>query len=364
VITDTTASAEIQEDLTPDLDQSRRMLEIIGPGSDAQFGFRACADRCTDIRETRKCFGTLDHGIRQSNSEKTNGRPCRPAGILEQRQRSVGTGAYVIPNMLDGKGQRLENVIGIRALFVDADTKEQVRSALRFSKLIPPGLINASGGIDGGIPKVQVFWPVEGCPADEFTKAQLLLISRAGGDPAVKDACRLMRLAGLYHLKREPRMTRIVWADRRIRYDYRDLIRRIRSLPQICDPLAPVARATTTTTIVGRRRPAAYSATGRLNELIAEHDGLVKPAVRKLIEEIGAAGCDRHNSIVAACGRLIQLRWPEKQALEFLAPLVNQHFQDGDWTGEVERATEHARRRENERLGKIKSIVWEHNANV
>jgi hypothetical protein len=186
---------------------------------------------------------------------------------------------------------------------------------------------------------VQIFWPVKGCPVDEFTEAQLLLISRAGGDPAVKDATRLMRLAGYYHLKREPRMTRIVWADRRIRYEYRDLIRRIRAQPQVCDPLASGARRTTTTIVVaGRRRMSPYPATDRLSELLKQHNELVIPAVKELIEEVGKAGHGRHDALVVIAGRLVQLRWPYQQAVDWLTPTINESFNDGDWSCEIEAA--------------------------
>jgi hypothetical protein len=100
----------------------------------------------------------------------------------------------------------------------------------------------------------------------------------------------------------------------------------------------------------GTRRPV-YAATVRLNLLLGRYDGRVKPAVRELIKEIGVEGCGRHDAVVAIVGRLVQLHWAREQVREFLVPLVNEHFLEGDWTGEVEDAHRHARDRQAARLG-------------
>jgi hypothetical protein len=127
---------------------------------------------------------------------------------------------------------------------------------------------------------------------------------------------------------------------------------------------APVARGATTTTIVGRRgRASAYPATERLNELFRQHNGFVRPAVRELITEVGKAGEGRHDAVVAVCGRLVHQDWPYQEAVDWLTPLVNEHFQDGDWTEEIERALSHALGKEKARLSKVKSIVWR-NSNI
>jgi hypothetical protein len=325
-----------QPPLTPDLGQARQQLAIIGRRPEAQFSFRACADRCTDIRETRKCYGTLDAGIRQS-SGATNGRKCRPAGILEERQRTVGAGAYFVPNELDGHGQLKENVVGTRAAFADADTAEQVRSALRFAEQVPPGLITASGGVDNGVPKLQMFWPTEGCPLPYFTDLQLAIVSRAGTDPAVKDAGHIMRLAGYFHMKCEPRMTQVLYADPRNRYDYHELLARVLAQPQICDPWGHRRPGPP-----GRRRPgvplgaAIAGPTARLRELVDVHGGLFSPAVKALIREAkapteGPGTGNRHATLVSIAARLIQAGWHDNEIEELVLPIANDTWSDGDW---------------------------------
>jgi len=119
-----------------------------------------------------------------------------------------------------------------------------------------------------------------------------------------------------------------------------------------------IARATTTTTVVGQRRSAAYPATWRLHELFAKHDGRVRPAVRDLIEQVGAEGCGRHDAIVAVCGRLVLQKWPHEQVIEFLLPIVNAAFSDGCWLAEIEKGLAHARRRDAARVHAVRGTSW------
>ena len=121
---------------------------------------------------------------------------------------------------------------------------------------------------------------------------------------------------------------------------------------------APVARPTTTTTVVSNRHSAAYPATWRLHELFEKHDGRVRPAVRELVEDIGAAGSGRHDTIVAACGRLVFQKWTDAQAIGFLLPIVNEAFGEGCWLGEIQAALDHARRRDAARLQAMRGTTW------
>jgi hypothetical protein len=87
----------------------------------------------------------------------------------------------------------------------------------------------------------------------------------------------------------------------------------------------------------------------RLNELCDECGGLVRPGVRRLVEECAAAGAGRHNAIVTITGRLVQMRWTDEQVLGFVIPLANEHFSagpDDDWLQEVIDALRHARNRD------------------
>jgi hypothetical protein len=108
----------------------------------------------------------------------------------------------------------------------------------------------------------------------------------------------------------------------------------------------------------GQVRAAAYEATVRLRALFDKHDGLVRPAIRELVQQIGAEGCGRHDAVLAIAGRLVLQRWSDEQATEFLTPLVNDAFGEGDWSGEVQAALEHARRRDARRAEQIRGVSW------
>ena len=144
--------------------------------------------------------------------------------------QSKGAGAFIAPQVFDGTGATAKNVTGIRVAITDADSDEQLESQRRFivQSGVEPSVVVASGGLTAsGAEKQQFYWNLSDCPVDRFTALQLLLLSRAGTDPSVKDPPRLMRLPGFPHQKREPRMTRIVAITDRI-YDCRSFMQRVR----------------------------------------------------------------------------------------------------------------------------------------
>lgn len=69
-----------------------------------------------------------------------------------------------------------------------------------------------------------------------------------------------------------------------------------------------------------RSTSTAYPATQRLHELFKKHEGWVSPAVRELIAETKEG--DRHDTIVAVCGRLSYQKWTERQVLDLLLPAI------------------------------------------
>jgi hypothetical protein len=93
----------------------------------------------------------------------------------------------------------------------------------------------------------------------------------------------------------------------------------------------------------------------RLHELEARHDSLIRPAVRELIAEIGAAGHDRHDAHVRVIGHLRWAGWTAREVDDFLTPIVNQHFGDGDWSGEIARAYGHAHKNEMAKVAAARS---------
>jgi hypothetical protein len=121
---------------------------------------------------------------------------------------------------------------------------------------------------------------------------------------------------------------------------------------------APVLRASITTVVASRSRPSAYDATGRLRALLEKHEGLIRPAIREVVEQIGGEGGGRHDALVSIAGRLVLQGWSDQSAIEFLAPIVNDAFGEGDWTDEILGALGHARKRETERMQKKGPATW------
>lgn len=96
----------------------------------------------------------------------------------------------------------------------------------------------------------------------------------------------------------------------------------------------------------------------RLHELEAQHNGLIRPAVRELIAEIGSAGRERHDAHVRIIGHLRWAGWTAYEVDRFLTPIVNEHFGDGDWSAEVARAYEHAHKKEMEKFTAPRPNRW------
>jgi hypothetical protein len=113
-----------------------------------------------------------------------------------------GAGIFVTVNETDLKGRKIENVVAVRALFVDADGPLTVSWALE-----PDILVQSGGGL-------HAYWTVTNAPLEAFTPAQKRLAAYYGTDPKVSDLPRVMRLPGFFHLKGEPKFVSLVRAMR------------------------------------------------------------------------------------------------------------------------------------------------------
>jgi hypothetical protein len=118
------------------------------------------------------------------------------------RLNALGAGIYVMANEGDGQGRRAENVIRIRAVFVDLDGAplQPVLNAV----LKPHLLVETSPG------RFHAIWLVSDCRLDQFTGTQKALAARFGGDPAVIDLPRVVRLPGFWHMKDRPQLSRLL----------------------------------------------------------------------------------------------------------------------------------------------------------
>jgi DNA primase RepB-like protein len=112
------------------------------------------------------------------------------------RLSRAGAGIFVTINETDFKGRKAGNIIRIRALFADLDG-----APLANAWNVPVRL----GWISKTSPgRFHAYWRVTGIELDEFKPLQKRIIELTGGDPAIHDLPRVMRLPGFCHQKSEP----------------------------------------------------------------------------------------------------------------------------------------------------------------
>jgi hypothetical protein len=118
-----------------------------------------------------------------------------------------GAGIYVTVNRTDLKGRKAENVIGIRATFIDLDGAPL--DPVQAEGVPPPIVINeTSPG------RWHVYWRApDGMPLDEFTELQKRLISYFHSDQSIHDLSRVMRIPGFVHRKGAPFDSHIIHID-------------------------------------------------------------------------------------------------------------------------------------------------------
>jgi hypothetical protein len=116
-----------------------------------------------------------------------------------------GAGCFVMVNRGDGNGRKAGNVQAVRAVFLDLDGAPL--APVMAAPIPPPIVCESSPG------KHHAYWPVAGMPLADFRDAQKTLAAHYGGDPAVCDLPRVMRLPGYVHAKREPFTSRLLHCD-------------------------------------------------------------------------------------------------------------------------------------------------------
>jgi hypothetical protein len=112
---------------------------------------------------------------------------------------ALGAGIYVTVNQTNLRGRKASDIVRVRCLFLDLDGAPLPRSGPA-----PHFVVETSPG------HWHVYWRVEDVGLDKFTDKQRALIALHGGDPAVCDLPRVMRLPGFFHCKRDPQLVRIV----------------------------------------------------------------------------------------------------------------------------------------------------------
>jgi RepB DNA-primase from phage plasmid len=157
-------------------------------------------------------FQTFDDNAQRKNrtlSRIFHGTLMQHASALAALGQQ-GAGLYVTVNQTDLRGRRTENVVAVRALFVDLDGApiDPVRACEK-----PPNVV-----VESSRGKFHAYWLNDGTvPLDRFTELQLKLAVLFDGDKKVSDPTRVLRLPGSWHQKvgrdgarSEPFMTRVI----------------------------------------------------------------------------------------------------------------------------------------------------------
>jgi hypothetical protein len=175
----------------PDINlaDAARFLKLLDPTA-TKFEFRTFDDNKSrkDKNLTRTFYGTL----------------AEHAAELK-RLNKKGAGVFVVINETDGIGRETENIIRVRAVYIDLDGSplEPVMAARRFK---PHIAVKSSPG------KWHCYWLVEDMALDDFELVQRALIEHFNSDPKVIALTGVMRLPGFYHCKAKPFLVSIASA--------------------------------------------------------------------------------------------------------------------------------------------------------
>jgi hypothetical protein len=187
--------------LKPDREQAERFLALLGGGA-VFFTFQTFDDN-----EERSKAHAAVNALRTKQGKMPLPSPLVRVlnGTLAQhwnalvRLNEQGAGIYVTVNMTNLRGRKTENIVKVRALFVDLDGAPLPQHGPK-----PHIVVETSSG------HWHVYWRVGDVDLDQFAGKQRALIALHGGDPVVCDLPRVMRLPGFFHCKGEPRLVRIV----------------------------------------------------------------------------------------------------------------------------------------------------------
>ena len=134
-------------------------------------------------------FGTYPNGQLKAGTFRTGTLDSWSEWL--EYQNNQGCGIYIMVNRGDGKGRKASNITAIRALFAEDDLGQ----TLDFNINVKPNLI-----IQSKKGTHNYFLLQSGQKILDFSLAQQTLISHFNCDMACKDICRVLRLAGAWHV--------------------------------------------------------------------------------------------------------------------------------------------------------------------
>ena len=165
-----------------DLDESSRFLTLLDESA-SFFTFQVFDDRKPQRRELSRIL----HGPLEQHSAEL------------KRLNDLGAGIYITVNETDGKGRKLDNILRVRALWLEDDGNG------KRLPLEPHISVQSSPG------RYHHYLLCEGVSLIQFRGLQEALVKHYGSDPGAKDLARVLRLPGFFHNKTKvPHAVRII----------------------------------------------------------------------------------------------------------------------------------------------------------
>lgn len=175
---------------------AEKFLELLTEGDPCTF------QTFDDTKSKRKSLNKILHGSLEHH--------CNQLESLNQN----GAGVFVMVNAGDLRGRKKENVLRVRAAFVDLDGSP-IQPVLKAP--LPPHIV-----IETSPERFHAYWLVDGISNEEFRDVQVMLARRFDGDVHVKDLPRVMRLPDFLHQKHEPYLTHISHINEQNRFNRAD----------------------------------------------------------------------------------------------------------------------------------------------
>lgn len=173
------------------------------------------------------------------------------------RLNGQGAGVFVTVQVTNGRGRRTDDIVQLRALFIDCDVGE-----------LACGPEPAASIVVWSVRGAHCYWLLQDAPPlDAFRAAQQRLALKYG--TAVCDLARVMRVPGFVHHRAAPAAVRLAVAYPECRYVLGDVLRSCPTLPRGVDDAAQAAAygsvrafaawAACKEVVIGRRNTTAYS---------------------------------------------------------------------------------------------------------
>jgi hypothetical protein len=167
----------------PDLIEAKRCLTLIHRG-DENFCFQTFADNKSVSKKLQPSLSKVIHGSLDQVSAELTELNKRGAGIF-----------YTINKIKEGVKRKKQNVIEVKAVFLDLD--HSPLDPVLAAAIKPHLVIETSPG------RFQCIYLIDNCPLESFTPIQEALAEKFSGDPSVKDLPRVARLPGFDHQKNQ-----------------------------------------------------------------------------------------------------------------------------------------------------------------